>query len=381
MTIAYFTGFETAGATEISTLAAGASIQGTTVRTGGYALKQAATLSTITTGAFSSTQTVFRFYFRVPTLPGADTIFFRTLPSTSRFEVDLTSGGNVKAIDTAGLLGFSTATGTAVLAINTWYRIEVAVDLAASGVIKVWVDGVLDISTTHTTDKTANPTVGMIVVGAANPNEYFFDDIRIDTGTLTAIGAGQCIARQPITGGTPTYDTWTKSSGTDAGALWDNTPFDTTDFCSSATAANAQTAVLSSFGSTQSGHGTETLGSGDTINASKIALVGKTSSITTDGADSIRRRVAAADTDVAVAVYSVSDDYRDTGIITGLTYTNLTAASTEMGAVHGTGVRTHTVEDMWWMIDYTPVAVVGGVAVQGFQIAASGMLVGGAMIG
>lgn len=385
MTVAYFTGFETGSSSEISALGAGASIQGTTVRSGAYALKAATSQSTIASGLFSSTQTVFRFYLQVPAIPAADTIFFRTLPSSGRLELDLTNGGNIKVSDPGGGLGLSTTTGTAVISAGVWYRIEVAIDLAAGGIIRVWVDGTLDIDTTHTSNKTANPNSGLLLFGAASPNEYFFDDIRIDTGTLTAIGAGAVILRQPITGGSPTYDAWSKSSGTDAGALWDNTPFGTTDFCSTATASAAQTAIVASFASTQAGHGSETLGSGDTINAAKIALVGKTSNATTDGADSIRRRVGGSDTDVAITAYTAFDLYRDTGIITGLTFSDLTSASTEIGTVKtATGSRTHTVEDVWLMIDYTaaPLGVgfvlAGNLSATGTVAAAASAAIAGA---
>lgn len=384
MTIAYFIGFETGDASELNTLGSGASIQSTTVHSGAYAIDNGSSRSNLILG-LSATTSVIRDYFNTDTIPGADTNVLAELATTStnRLLVIMDSTGALGVVDAASTLGLTRTIGSVILSANQWYRVEVALDLAAGGIVKVWVDGTLSVNTTHSNNVSGTTTDGWAVYGGTGV--WAHDDIRIDTGTLTPPGAGRCIARQPITGGTPSGgDAWTKSSGTDAGALWDNTPFDTTDFCSTATASAAQCAVLASFGSTQTGHGSEVLGSSDTINASKIGLVGKTSNAASDGADSIRRRVGGANTDTAITAYTTSNAYRAIAPITGITYANLTDGTTELGTVKtGTGSRTHTVEDVWWFIDYTPaVAAVGSAALAGTgSLSATGLLLAQASAG
>ncbi len=359
MTITYLSGFETGDAGElIGGLGAGASIQGTTVRTGAYALKQAGTISSTGTLTSSPTQYCIRCYLQVPALPGADQLIVKdTRTGTARLTLNLTSAGKMKVADAGASLGLTATTGTAVLSINTWYRIEMACDLAANGVVKVWVDGTLDINTTHTSDLSASPMTATQFQGAANPNEYFFDDIRIDTGTTTPPGAGRIIARQGATGA-PNADAWTKTGLATSALCWSETPLSATNNCNTATASAAQTMLLASFGATQAGHGPEFIDSADTINAQKIGLVGKTSNATTDGADSIRRRVGGVNTDVAISAFTTADLWREAAIITSLTFANLTDGTTEIGVLKtATGTRTHTVEDMWMMLDYTPVPV------------------------
>ncbi len=366
MAISYIAGLETGDAGELNALGSGASIVTTPVRSGAYAIKQAASRSPLTIAFGVVSQSVIRTYFQFSAIPGSDVNILAELVSgpTNRLLVIMDSTGAIGVIDSAATLGLTRTIGTfGVLTTNQWYRIEAAIDLAASGVVKVWIDGTLSVNTTHTNNVAATGTVGWAVYGGGSGN-WYHDDMRIDTATLTPPGDGRVIARQPITGGTPSGgDAWTKSSGTDAGALWDNTPFDVTDFLSTATASISQCAVLASFATTQTGHGTDTLGASDTINASKLACVGKTSSATSDGADSIRRRVGGVNSDVGITAFTTSNLYRNISPITGITYANLTGGTTEIGIVKtAVGSRTHTVEDVWWIIDYTPAVATALVA-------------------
>src|SRR5436190_8788376 len=227
-TVAFISGFETGDASELLNFGAGASVQGTIVRTGGYALKQELTASrpNVTLAAI---QSVFRFYLRVPALPSALVTIATEVSSLpgNRLRLRTSATNKLVVTDVSGAtLGLTTTTGTFTLGIDTWYRIEIFLDLAAGGVVKVLVDGVTDINTTHTNDVSATTTKTYDLTGAATPNEYFYDDIRIDKGGVTAIGAGQCIARQGLAG-TPTYDAWTKTGAATADACWSDTPFTT----------------------------------------------------------------------------------------------------------------------------------------------------------
>lgn len=343
MTVTYVNGFETGDASEINALGAGATVQTSTVHAGGYALKQAATFSQLLSGGSTTPGT--GFYFRFPALPGADTLFLFAHVGGPTGDVSiLTLQTDGKVVLAGG------GTSTTALNINTWYLIQFAMDGAAGGVRKLWIDGGLEVNTTSAgTSALSN----FSVKGPASPNEFFFDDfIVIDSATQPP--SGIVIARQPVTGGTPTYNQFTKSTGTDAGALWDNTPFTTADNCTDATNLHAQTADIADFSSTQSGHGTETIGASDTINACKACIIEKTSATSSSGAlASIRRRVNGTDTDTAITLTTVDTLYSD-GFWTAST-ANLDIL--QVGAVHGNSTRTHTVEDVWVMVHYLAAVV------------------------
>jgi hypothetical protein len=125
----------------------------------------------------------------------------------------------LRVFDAAATLGLTAIGGSKVISLNSWHMIELAWDLAAGGVIRVWLDGNLEIDTVHTLDVSAKPTTAILLSGETTPNEYFYDDLVLSTGGLNSNGVISCIARQPKVGSTPTYDQYTKSSGTDAGAL------------------------------------------------------------------------------------------------------------------------------------------------------------------
>lgn len=260
------------------------------------------------------------------------------------------ASNKLEVFDGGATLGLTTTAGTASFNTGQWYRIELALDLAASGVVKIWVDGVLDINATHTNDVSASLTGNYQVRGAANPNEYFWDDIRIDTASLTPPGAGQIIARQGVAG-TPTYDTWTKTGLATAALCWSETPFSATNNCNSSTSAAKQTMNVAPFSSTQSGHGTQVVGSGDTINAVKVAMIAKTAS--GDATGQILRRVNGTDTGTTFTD-TASDAYYEQAIFT-TTPANLDLM--EAGCIHGNNTRLTNVEDVWVIVDYTPSAV------------------------
>ena len=342
----FFSGLETGDGGEFLSLGTGASVQTGTVRTGGYALKNADTQASQLFNTLAATQTVLRFYLQVPAIPGSATLVaYENGGTAARLFINLNTTATLQVGDFGSSLGLVTINGTAVLSTGVWYRIELAYDLAAGGVVKVWVDGVLDINTTHSSNVSATTTKEYDLSGGTSPNEYFFDDIRVDQGGLTPVGAGQTIARQGKTG-TPTYDTWTKNGAATAALCWSNTPFSAGTNCTKAT-SGAQTMLVGAFSASGSGtEGAQTIGASDTINACKTAIVGKTALAS---AGTIRRRIGGVDTDTAISL-TTSDKYFDDGIWTTTT-ANLDTA--EIGAVAGT-VNLDTVEDCWLIVDYTP---------------------------
>jgi hypothetical protein len=109
--------------------------------------------------------------------------------------------------------------------------------------------------------------------GVAGNCNYRFSDITVsDAGYPDA--TGRLIARQFQTG-TPTYNGWTKTGAASIDLCWSNTPMSATTSAVANAASQAQTGLVASFSTTQTGHGSGTIGPNDTINCVKIALFGK----------------------------------------------------------------------------------------------------------
>ena len=359
--VAYVTGFETGDASEVNSLGGSCTIQSTTKRTGGYALQVAQSSGvTIFVTGLAATQSVFHGYVRFSGTVGSGTpSFVREAPSSGTARLTLAAASTMKLTisDNGSSLGLGSVTGSTVLVANTWYCIEVALDLAAGGVVKVWIDGVSEISTTHTTNATANPIDRWQTNnGPSDGINIFLDDIRIDTGGAAQIGAGQGIARQGIPG-TPTYDAWTKNGAATAALCWSDTPVNTATNCSDTSLSAFQTMLINTFANDPGivAEGTQVIGLSDTINAVKVMLIGKSSVVAGGaGAFNIRSRVGGVDTDSA-KTFTTSDAFYSTLLASIPSYTNLNAM--EAGAGHGGVAATQTVEDVWVYVDYTPAAV------------------------
>lgn len=344
----FFTGFETGDASEVNMVAAGGSIQGSTVRSGAYALKCADDGVTLFTN-MSATQSVARFWIRVPSLPGSIIpllVEAKTAGAVARTVLSIKTDGTLQVSDNAATLGLVTTGGTHAIATNTWTMVEFALDLAAGGIVKTWVSGTLDINTTHSSNVSAAVTDTYSLFGQVSPNEVFLDDIRVDQGGVTRIGDGKTIARQGKAG-TPTYNSWTKNGDTTAALCWSETPFSTGKNCSSSSSAAAQTMLVEKFSITQSGHGSEVIGAGYTINACKTSIIGKRA---TSGNPSIRRRIGGVDTDTAKTL-TASDTYFDDGV---WTTTTANLDSMEAGMVKAADANLTTIEDVWVHVEYIP---------------------------
>lgn len=362
--VAYFTGFETGDASELNSLASGHSVVSSPILTGGFALKaqSSAQLSTLYTGMSLSGGLAFRFMWMFAgNTNGAHSLFEERAPSNTN-RLGLRSGGSASApqlqlLDNAATLGLVTTLGPTILVANTWYLIECTFDPAAGGAIKVYLNGNLEISVTHTNDVSATPSGGMQISGDSI-NSWYFDDWCTASGGTTRIGYGRCIARQGTTG-TPTDDAWTKNGQATAALCWSETPFNAANNCTSSTSGAAQTMPVAKFsvaGSTP--EGSQVIGAGDTINAVKTAVVFKRA---TSGSPSIRRRVNGTVTD-AVVTGATTDVYRDDGIWT-TTVANLDLL--EAGMKKAADANLTTAEDVWVMVDYTPAPLQASFAMAG----------------
>ena len=246
-------------------------------------------------------------------------------------------------------------TSSAVLNLNAWNLLEFKVVIGAgSGIMESKINGTIAQTFTGLTTN-GRGNIDRMTFGTpagTYQSNIFYDDIAIDDAAYC--GDSQIIARSPING-SPTYNSWTKSTGSQAAAVWNDTPFSATDFCSSSTSGAAQTAIMEDFSITQTGHGSETIGSGATINACKVAIVAK-AAVPTMPAD-IRRRINGADNDSAITITSTSDLYYETPVFT-TTPANLDIA--EVGVVHGANTNLYTVEDVWLLVEFSASAGVSG---------------------
>lgn len=348
MAVARIVGFETGDFAQCTTSSGTVSIDPTTKRTGGYALKSSPT-TTATGYARIPTPTgavAIRFYFYAASLPSNTEMichFFAT--DTSNPHLRLTSGGSLQMY--IGALGGNVGTAATVSA-GTWYRIDYW--SSASG--QAWsIDGAEKYANAADASASVNCYLGKVANISGASVEFYYDDVVInDSAAAYPIGAGQSIARQPAAGlGTPTYNDWTKSTGTDAGALWDNTPYTNTDYCSTATNPKYQTSFVSDFST-----GTNAIGASDTINGCLVGLVAKTSATSASGTNCyIRRRVNSADTDTLLSLTTSEVYYQES---TAWTDTRTNLDGMEAGATTTAATRTRTVYDVWVFVDYTPAA-------------------------
>lgn len=304
----------------------------------------------------NSTKTVFKLNIRFPAV--ADQSFNvmveRTTGSTSRLSVTYSAPDFALYVSdatgtTLGLVG-GNVPGAAIIQGGGVYLVELAFDLAANGIVQLWVDGSLYINTTHTTDVTAT-TTSHFNVQSSYPagREVAYDNIRMDTGTLIPSGRGIVIARQGKAG-TPTYNAWTKNNAATAALCWSFTPLSTAQNCSDSVLNDAQTMLVAPFsqwGPGTGGHGNEVLGAYDMIKTAKVVMIAKTASV---GNTKMRYRVGGVDTDTTVAL-TTADAYYQSGFFTD-TPTNLDAY--EIGVVQGQSGVVQTVEDMWLMVEYVP---------------------------
>lgn len=176
----FTTGFET-GDAAVAALGAGASIQSTNVHSGANSLQQAGSLTTLRNN-LNARQSALRGYLLVTSLSASQV--FISENGTPRLEVRLNANGTISVLDIGSTLGLVTATGSAHVTPNVYCEFALAFDLAAGGVVQTYVNGALDINTTHTNDVPGTPTVNWKILAPASPNQYYFDDVTLYTETL-----------------------------------------------------------------------------------------------------------------------------------------------------------------------------------------------------
>jgi uncharacterized membrane protein len=348
--VSYFNGFETGDGSELNSLGAGNSVVTSPVRSGAYSLHSPVSgTGTIFVAGLGAIQNAGCAYFYFTTLPSGspNVIIEAPVSGTARFTIGyFTTTGTLDVFDNGATLGLTSTAGLTVLQTNTWYRIEWVLDLAAGGAVKLWLNGHLEIGITHTSDVSVSPTdqyrTGNLTPG--NSSLWYFDDFRVDTGGLNPIG-NHVVQRFQGAAGTPSFDAWAKNGAATSALCWSDTPFNAGTNCSDTSLSAYQTMKIRSP--------TNFVLPEDVVNACKVGLVGN-SNLTAAGAGAffVSYYDGSVKTDTA-NTFTTVDAYYQSSIFTD-TLANL--INYEIGAGHGVTAATHTVEDVWLMVDFTPSA-------------------------
>lgn len=216
----YFLGFETGDMSQQGAAGGTYSIQSTTKRSGGYALRINPTSSTAyiyeggvpnSNGQRASTslnrtaETFFTFWFRVATLPSSTLSLFSVTDSLGGgavINIRISSGGAVT------LVGTSTSSTVATLSLNTWYRFDLRVTKNATSGLKI--DGGTEQTVTAVNSTMAGWTFGTYL-DSSNTYDFFYDDFVVGTSAFPA-GAGPIVLlAKPI--GAGNYSAWTDGTG------------------------------------------------------------------------------------------------------------------------------------------------------------------------
>jgi hypothetical protein len=353
-TVLYFSGFETGSVVEhVNGIAcAGCGPQSTTVHTGKYAWQNVNVGNSTHMQNMSTTTAsarVYAYFTSYSTTSAKPVIQFGAAGSTIVMEVQLqlASPGTL-AIGAS--TGFTAANGSTVVTLNRWHRIDLALDSAAGGIGRIWLNGNLEIDTTHT--GATGPITTFRTNNVLSGTSAYFDDILIQDGTARPPD-GRSIVRQGLST-TPTDNAWTKSTGSTIDTVWNQTPFGTTLNANSGstTGSNAQTMFTQSVTVENGTYGPGHISSTDTVNACKVGVIGNTSNVGSGGtAGSVRRRLSGVATDTSYFNFSTTTRWQESAYFTD-TLSNINLL--EFGAVKAvTGVAlTHTIYAAYLMCDF-----------------------------
>ena len=247
-------GFElnsvTSGVEWTNSVSINPTIQGTTVRSGTYAAQITSLTSGDATGLyyyFNATGTNIaysRFYLNVNAAPSADNLICLFDSGAGVIStpgaIKLTSTRTLKLFDDAGN---QVGSASSALTADTWYRIEIGLDMsgdAGTHVLVAKIDGTTFASTT--TGSFGNNVSslclgGNLLMEAQTTGNWFFDDVAINdsAGSFqnSYPGEGEIIHLRPNAVGD--NSDWTPTAGDNYTNVDEVTPDDTTTRCSTGT--------------------------------------------------------------------------------------------------------------------------------------------------
>jgi hypothetical protein len=190
--------------------------------------------------AANYTTLICGFAFR-PAIAGTNRIFAFRDAGTDQVGISINGAGRLQIY--RGTTSTVLATGTTVLALNTWYYIEIKVTFSnAAGVVELKLDGASEIASTGSLDttNTANAYANQIVIAAGSNGQYDFDDLYLcdDSGSLNNTFLGVRRVQTVAASGPGSNTQMTPNTGTNHGAVDDTTPDDDTTYVSEDTAGH-----------------------------------------------------------------------------------------------------------------------------------------------
>jgi hypothetical protein len=362
----FMAGAETGDLSEASVTSGSYSAASDQTYGGGYSYKR--TIGTgsgnITFAHPTSTSLYYRFNFRanVTTPPSANVktaaaqgIFHLNAATTQWIELQFNTNSTLILRLFSGTSGSPTQIGSDIsINANQWYCIELkTIRSATVGVAEMRINQVVVATGSGLNTGSSSITLCLIsgIISTLNGlvATVWWDDLIADNASYP--GYGLQIARQGKTG-TPTYNAWTKIGGATSAIDWSDTPYSTTNACSSNNAVANQSMLVASFSkiNNSSTEGINVIDSTDVINNCKVAVIAKM--VTSANSMFIIRRISGTNTQTQITL-TTADDYYDDGGGWSNTISNIN--SCEIGAASTTASSNTIVEDMWLMIDYTPV--------------------------
>lgn len=341
-------------------------VQTSVVRTGAYAVKATASAAqpanALDSQAFAgTTEGWFRFYMQLTGLSANIALEQLVLASLPPFHLDVITNGS----SAASLALYNTQTNAQIgssyaISQGQWLRIEMHDKISSTvGTGELLVNGI-----------TAASSVGNLNTGTSPFNiaylqfqgtvslsgTVYFDDALVNNNTSTAPGPGGLVARQCNTA-TPTFNTWSLSTGTNIYQVWDDLPVDS-HWAFSSTNASKQTCGLS-FGNTTdtgaTGHGIGRILPNSIINGAGIVWLGL-STVANDTAQdsSIWFPNGGTETDTAGPAAYPSNQTSIWELTPIATPTAAQVLNVQAGIKHAANANTHNIYIMIVMVDYQP---------------------------
>lgn len=355
-------GFETGDLLEAISTSGTLSAQGTTKRTGAYALKLNPTAGTAFfviakydgngQNATLGTANVYStLYLNIGTLPGADCEIMTYSGTTHYFRVVLkTTGALQLQYINSGAVWTNIGSASSALSSGTWYRIEFSATNTATGGsegCELKLDGsVVATGTGLTTFSPGNINylyLGNPITGGATYVIYY-DDIAVSDSAYP--GAGQVNILKP--NATGNYTAWTDGAGT-APTNVAEVPHDSdTSYITSSTNAQAETEALDSAA---------TGGVAGTIGTVKSVTIARSQS--GNAFHTTRTRSGTTDQDTGNAIisntYVLLAKLNDTDPATSAAWTSSGVDGLEVGAVNGgIAVNVTAIYAMVWSTGAVP---------------------------
>lgn len=311
------------------------------------------------------TTTYLRWYFRVDTFPasipfGKLDIFEwdSTTVILSSVGIQSDSGGHPSLWLANWQTGSPVQIGSSfTISKNTWYRLELKqVANSSTGILELKVNGNV-VATGSSLNTGGNMSflvpeiAGFQTLGTVTTH---IDDFLLKTDAYP--GDGSIIARQCNTA-TPTFNTWSFSTGSNPWSVWDNTPSGST-YAYSSTASAKQTCGLSFNNTTDTGatgHGPGKITSTSVINAAQIDWYCRNigSDLTQDSSIWFPNGGSETDTLGPLAYTNNGGAVFESTLIA--TPTAAQVLNLQSGILHtSANSNEHDVFTVWTMVDYSP---------------------------